>query len=88
MTWTPIYTLQELEESIEDSKLKLGKINRGLLSLEDSGDLEDRVITLERLLRTLKTDVKRLRGSQEEKPTPLANRAIESQAHSLVLWHT
>ena len=44
--------------------------------MEDAGDLEDRAITLERLLQTVKTDVKRLRGSQEEKPTPLANGAI------------
>ena len=54
------YTLQELEESIEGSKLELRKVNRDLLSGEDAGDLEDRAITLERLLRTLKTDVKRL----------------------------
>ena len=54
--------LQEQEESIEDSKLELRKINRDLLSVEDAENLEDKVITLERLLRTLKTDVKRLRG--------------------------
>ena len=64
------YTLQEQEETIEDSKLELRMISRELLSLEDAGDLEDRAITLERLLRTLKTDVKRLRGSKEEKPLP------------------
>ena len=49
------YTLQELEESIEDSKLELRKINRDLLSVEDAGDLEDRATTLERYLRTVKT---------------------------------
>ena len=42
------YTLQEQEESIEDSKLELRKISRDLLSVEDAGDLEDRAITLER----------------------------------------
>ena len=33
-------TLQEQEESIEDSKLELRKISRDLLSVEDAGDLE------------------------------------------------
>ena len=65
-----IYALHEQEESIEDSKLELRKISRDLLSVEDAGDLEDRAITLERFLRALKTDVKRLRGSKEEKPLP------------------
>ena len=65
-----IYTLHEQEESIEDSKLDLRKISRDLLSVEDGGELEDRVAKLhvERLLRDLKTDVNRLAGMKEEKP--------------------
>ena len=41
-----IYTLREQEESIEDSKLELRKISRDLLSVEDGGELEDRVAKL------------------------------------------
>ena len=65
-----IYKLQEQEESIDDSKSEIRKISRDLLSMEDVGDLEDKVTMLERLLRALKTDVKRLVGRKEEKPNP------------------
>ena len=62
------YTLQEQAESIEDSKLDL-RNSKDILSVEDAGDLENRATTLERLLRTLKADVKRLAGSKEVKPS-------------------
>ena len=42
-----IYTLLEQEESIEDSKLELRKISRDLLSVEDDGEIEERVTGLE-----------------------------------------
>ena len=41
--------------------------------MDDTRELEERVTTLEWLLRTLKADVKRLVGSKEEKP-PLSVR--------------
>ena len=70
------YMLQEQEESFEDSKLELKKISRDLLFVEDVGELEGRVTTLERLLRALKTDVKRLAGRKEEKSPLPASGAI------------
>ena len=70
------YELQEQEESIKDSKLELQKLSRGLLSVEDAGDIEDRATTLEQVLWTLKTDVKHLRESKEEKSSPSASRVI------------
>ena len=48
------YTLQEQEETIENSKSELRKIYGELLSVENTGELEDRSTTLEWLLRTLK----------------------------------
>ena len=48
-------------------KLELRKISRDLLSMEDTGELEKRVSTLEQLLESLKADVKRLVGSKEKK---------------------
>ena len=51
-------------------------IKRDILSVEDAENLEDKAITLQRLLQTLKTDVKRLRGIQKEKPTPSVNGVI------------
>ena len=53
---------------MEDLKLELRKVSGDLLSSEDVGELEDRVTMLERLLRVLKADVKRLVGRKEEKP--------------------
>ena len=63
-----ICTLHEQEESIEDSKLELRKISPDLLSVEDGGELEDRVAMLERLLWVLNTDVKCLARRKEVKP--------------------
>ena len=72
-----IYTLQEKEESIEDSKSQLQEINKELLSVKDAETLEERGATLDRLFRTLKTDVKRLAGSKEEKPSVSAKETVE-----------
>ena len=58
----------EQEECIEDPRIELRKISPELLSVEDGGELEDRVARLERLLRVLKIEVKRLAGRKEEKP--------------------
>ena len=44
--------------------------------MEDVGEVEDRVTMLERLLRALKTDVKRLVGKKEEKPPLSASRVM------------
>ena len=60
--------LRDQEESIEESKSELRKISQYLLAMEDGEELEDRVAKLERLLRILKADVKRLAGTKEEKP--------------------
>ena len=61
------FTLQaNLEEPIDDLKSELRGICKELISIEDSADLEERADTLERLLRTLKGDVRRLAGNKEE----------------------
>ena len=48
----------------------LRRINGDLLSIDDTNDLEERGTTLERLLCDLSVSIKRLAGSEREKPTP------------------
>ena len=57
-----VYTSQEKDEYMENSKFQLQEINKDLLSVKDAETLEERETTLDHLLRTLKTDVRRLAG--------------------------
>ena len=66
-----VYTLQGYDERVKSYEAELRKINGDLLSIDDPDDLEDRGITLERLLCDLSVTIKRLAATKEEKPLPL-----------------
>ena len=55
---------------IKDLKVQLQEINKDLLPLEDSAELEERRASLEQLLYNLKIELNRLVGAEKESPLP------------------
>ena len=62
-----MYTLRGQQERIKDLKQQLQDINKDLISVKNSEELEYRRADLEQLLYDLKIDVDRFAGSKEGK---------------------
>ena len=58
-------------------------INKDLISVEDSEELEERRANLDQLLYNLKINVDRLAGSKEEKPPLMTSGVTEMSSISL-----
>ena len=67
------YTLQIQEERNEDFKSELTKITGEVISIEVPADQEEKRASLERLLLSLKEDIRCLAGSKDETPTLTAS---------------
>ena len=72
--------MRDQQETTKDLKQQLQGINKDLISVEDSEELEDRRPDLQQLLYDLKIDVDRLAGLSEEEKTPLMTSGVTEKS--------